>query len=55
MDNITRRDYFAIMILQKLMDRWKEKGYSEAYAISEACRLADLMIQEAGMKNGWGD
>ncbi len=49
MEKITKRDYFAIRMLQKLMDRCNEPGYEEKAAICESYKLADLMINLSGM------
>lgn len=38
------RDYFAIKILQGLMLRHKEPGYSDSSAIFEAYELANKML-----------
>lgn len=35
MEEITKRDYFAIKILQKLMGRRNEPGYTEESAIRD--------------------
>jgi len=44
MEKITKLDYFAIRILQKLMDRSNEPGYEDKAAIYEAYKLAELAI-----------
>lgn len=49
MEKIIKRDYFAIRILQKLMDRRNEPGYEEKAAIYEAYKLADLMVNLSGI------
>lgn len=51
MEKITKRDYFAIRILPKLMDRIDEPGYDAKSAIYKAYKLADLMINLAGLKD----
>jgi len=55
MEEITRRDYFTVRILQKLMDRFKEPGYEDKFAIYEAYRLADLAINISGTDRESGD
>ena len=42
---ITVRNYFAIRLMQKLMDRRLEAGYDEMSAIAESYRIADEMIK----------
>lgn len=49
MEKITKRDYFAIRILPKLMDRTNEPGYDDRGAIYESYKLADLMINLSGL------
>lgn len=49
MEEITKRDYFAIKILQKLMGRRNEPGYTEESAIYEAYEIADLMVNVSGI------
>lgn len=44
MKNIELRDYIAMKILQGLMLRHKEDGYSDRGAIYEAYKLADEAI-----------
>ena len=48
---IDKRDYFAIQILHKLMDRCIEPGYTDRDAINEAYNLADLMIDRRTYTN----
>ena len=52
MKGVTMRDYFAIRILQKLMDRHNETGYEEKAAIYESYKLADLMVNLSGIPTG---
>ena len=50
METISKRDFFAIQLLQKLMDRHNEPGYEETYSVYESYRLADLMINLSALR-----
>ena len=49
MEEITKRDYFAIRILPEIMGRINEHGYDDRGAIFESYKLADLMINLSGL------
>lgn len=44
-EGMTLLDWFAIQILRELMLRHTEPGYTDVFAISEAYRLATLMLE----------
>lgn len=51
MKTITKREYFALRILLKLMDRSDAPGYYDDNAIKESYRLADVMMSYEKEKN----
>jgi hypothetical protein len=46
-DNWTARETISFEIFLKLMDRYREDGYSDESAMGEAYRLADLLMKHA--------
>lgn len=46
-----RLDSIAMSILQGLMLRYKENGYSDEHAIHEAYRLAELVVAQKASSN----
>ena len=51
MEEITKRDYFAIRILQNLMDRSGGSVYNDEATICEAYRLADIMQSKGNVSS----
>lgn len=47
---VNKRDYFAIKIMQKLMDRCHDAGYLDRDAVVAAYRLADFMIEYSALE-----